>query len=71
MKSGLKAKFEQNITLRESLKATDDSVIMEANPADTYWGAGLSLNNQDIWDLTKWKGQNKLGKLLSEVREEI
>ena len=71
MKSGLKAKFEQNIILRESLKATDDSVIVEANPADTYWGAGLSLNNQNIWDITKWKGQNKLGKLLSEVREEI
>ena len=71
MKTGLKAKFEQNISLRESLKATNDSVLVEANPADTYWGAGLSLTDRNIWDNTKWKGQNKLGKLLTEVRDEI
>ena len=43
MKNGLRAKFRQNPSLVEFLKATDSCVLVEANVNDLYWGAGLSI----------------------------
>lgn len=68
---GNMAKFSQNDTLRQILLNTGDKILVEASPVDTIWGIGLGLNNPDIYDETKWKGKNLLGKALMEVREKL
>ena len=71
MKDALVAKFTQNPHLRKFLKDTGDSLLVEANPNDSYWGAGLALNNPDIWMQERWQGKNTLGSLLQQVRETL
>ena len=71
MRKGLAAKFTQNSDLNQFLRQTGDKLLIEANPTDYYWGAGLSLQDKDIWNPSKWKGKNVLGTLLAQVREEL
>ena len=49
IKSAIRLKFLQNPLLGEVLKKTSGQLI-EANPYDNIWGAGLSLKDQEIWD---------------------
>ena len=69
MKKGLSAKFRQNPSLAKYLKDTGNTVLVEANPHDTYWGVGLSLTSMDIWNPEKWRGKNTLGVLLQQIRD--
>lgn len=56
----IRNKYEQNISLRDKLKATGDLQLVEYNTwNDTFWGV----------DLETGKGQNCLGKLLMMYRE--
>ena len=71
MKVALEAKFEQSEPCRAFLKGTKKTRLVEANPKDRYWGAGLGLRDRDIWNHNKWKGQNKLGGMLMEIRETL
>ena len=71
MKVSLEAKFEQSEPCRSFLKGTQKTRLVEANPDDRYWGAGLGLRDKDIWNHNKWKGQNKLGDMLMEIREKL
>ena len=71
MYTGLVAKFTQNEDLRSFLKQTGNKLIIEANPSDSYWGVGLGLGDTHVWDPKKWKGGNKLGSLLCELRESL
>lgn len=57
MKQCLLAKFTQNKDLLESLINTGEAELIEDSPIDYYWGCGKDDS-----------GQNKLGKLLMEVR---
>lgn len=57
MRDALVAKFTQHEELREALLATDDAILIEANPHDPFWGTGRD-----------GCGQNMLGKLLMELR---
>ena len=66
MKSALTAKFSQNDTLRQKLDATGDRRLVET-VRDYYWGSGVTLNSLSLINNT-WTGQNRLGKLLTEVR---
>jgi ribA/ribD-fused uncharacterized protein len=61
-------KFSQNPELRTILIETEGTTLVEASPYDKIWGIGLSKDNPDIHDRTKWKGENKLGKVLTAVR---
>ena len=70
MRNGLKLKFSQNVALRQYLKKTGRRTLVEANPYDNHWGVGLSMNDEKINDRKNW-GENWLGKLLMETREEI
>lgn len=61
MLSVLRWKF-RSVDLREKLLATGDAVLVEANGwGDTYWGV----------DEVTGEGENHLGRLLMQVREEL
>jgi ribA/ribD-fused uncharacterized protein len=70
MKEGLLCKFDQNPKLKAALAETRNKVLVEASPHDKFWGAGLSLFSPKLANPAEWPGQNKLGKLLAEVRRE-
>ena len=71
MKTGLYAKFRQNVHLSNFLKGTISRRLAEANPHDSYWGVGLALQDETIWDSSKWKGKNVLGSLLEDLRDTL
>ena len=53
-------------TLREKLLATDNEELVEGNTwHDNTWGECSCERCKDI------KGQNRLGKMLMQIREEI
>jgi ribA/ribD-fused uncharacterized protein len=70
MREGLRMKFTQNPYLGELLKSTDGYGLVECNPHDHFWGAGVSANNPKIVN-RGWPGKNVMGKLLEELREEL
>jgi len=71
MRTALKAKFTQHPELRAKLLETGDRPLAEANPRDKYWGIGTSFDTSKAKDVAKWPGQNKMGKLLEELRKEL
>lgn len=60
MRRALKAKFTQNLDIREQLIATGDTMLVEDSPVDYFWGIGADGS-----------GSNMLGILLMELRNEL
>ena len=60
MHEAVAAKFTQHADLREVLRATGDSKIVEHTANDAYWGDGGD-----------GRGQNRLGQILMRVRDEL
>lgn len=60
MRGVLKAKFTQNPELKSMLLATGDNELVEGN----RWG-------DRFWGVCKGTGQNNLGKLLMELRDDL
>jgi ribA/ribD-fused uncharacterized protein len=60
MKNALIAKFTQHPELRDKLMETGYDELVEDSPIDWEWGCG-----------SDGRGENKLGKLLMEVRQEL
>lgn len=71
VKDGNRAKFTQNPELLKLLEATAGTEMVEASPYDKIWGIGLGENDPRAQDRNQWKGQNLLGKVLTELREEL
>ena len=61
-------KFAQNISLFSYLHDTGDKVLVEASPYDTIWGIGMKESDSGIMNPHNWRGTNKLGFALMEVR---
>lgn len=68
MERAIRAKFVQHPELRKELQATGEKIIGEADPRDTYWGIGTSMDLEKAKFPSKWRGQNKLGKILMALR---
>lgn len=65
-------KFTQNTyLLKELLDLPHDKIFVEASPIDLVWGVGLDENNPKIDDEINWRGQNLLGKVITETRNRI
>lgn len=65
------AKFSQNNDLKKELHKTIGTLLVEASPVDKVWGIGLSEDNPDCKDPSKWQGTNYLGEVLTAVRRDI
>jgi ribA/ribD-fused uncharacterized protein len=67
-------KYTQNPKLLQLLLDTGDAELIEASPKDWIWGSGLSkeehLTREDAGD-TKYPGLNLLGKVLSQLRDDL
>lgn len=59
MERAVRAKFAQHADLRQRLLETGDALLVEHAPADPYWGDGGD-----------GKGENRLGRLLMQIRQE-
>lgn len=71
VKTANRAKYEQNPDLRAKLLGTGNAMIAEASPKDLVWGIGLDAATASKTDPAKWPGQNLLGRILMELREEF
>lgn len=67
--SAVYAKFTSDQRLKEMLLATEDRELVEASPRDGIWGIRCGASR--AVDRKNWKGQNKLGVVLMEVRDMI
>ena len=68
MKNGLKAKFSDP-DLSAYLLATGNAHLMEASH-DKIWGTGINIKNDRCLE-DKYEGENLMGILLMEVRDEL
>ena len=68
---GNRAKFTQNQNLAVLLEATKGYVLVEASPHDRRWGIGMSADAAGVDNPANWKGENLLGKALTQVRKEL
>ncbi len=68
---GLLAKFQQNEDLRQKLCHTEDAILAECAVQDRIWGIGLSMQDENRFHMTKWRGQNLLGFALMQVRNDL
>ena len=71
VKTGNRAKYEQNPDLKERLLSTGNSIIAEASPKDNIWGIGLDAKTASRTERSLWPGENLLGKILMELRVEF
>jgi ribA/ribD-fused uncharacterized protein len=69
VKEGNILKFTQHLDLKEKLLATKGKMLVEASPRDRIWGIGFGAKNA-LANKERW-GQNLLGLVLSEIREEM
>lgn len=68
---GLYAKFTQNKELKEKLIQTGDALLAECAVHDKIWGIGLSMQDEQRFDMKQWKGKNLLGFATMLVREQL
>ena len=71
VKAGNRAKYEQNPDLKEMLLSTGDSIMAEASPKDRVWGIAMDAKTAAKTDPSEWPGENLLGRILMELREEF
>ncbi|MCI8423602.1 MAG: NADAR family protein [Lawsonibacter sp.] len=64
-------KFLQNPELKDFLLRTGDKILVEASPRDRIWGIGMGASNENAANPAAWRGQNRLGFALMEVRDEL
>ena len=68
---GLNEKFSQNLHLKKYLMDAGNLLLAEASPSDRYCGTGVGLGKTDTTKQQLWKGKNKLGQLLMQLRTEF
>jgi len=64
-------KFSQNNELKEKLLSTKDKIIIEAAAYDPRWASGLNMEDTIASKVKDIKGENRLGKAIMRVREEL
>ena len=70
MRELVSIKFTDNADLKKELLDSNDLKFAEAG-LDPFYGIGLAISSNDIFDPAKWKGQNHLGMILENVRASL
>lgn len=68
---GSREKYKQNKHLLDKIKETDGTTLVEASPYDKIWGIGLKSSDARAQKRDLWQGENLLGEILTEVRENL
>jgi ribA/ribD-fused uncharacterized protein len=68
---GSEAKFTQNEGLFGRLMATKGTTLVEASPLDPLWGIGIAEDDPRARDRAQWQGQNWLGEILTQLRNDL
>lgn len=70
MYKALKAKFDTNEDFRQALLSPQfhGKTFVEASKYDNIWGIGISV--KDAFEGKEWKGNNLLGKVLTQLRDD-
>lgn len=71
VKDANRAKFKQNPQLMKELLGTGTAVFAESSPLDKVWGIGLDEADARRTDPGLWPGENLLGRILTELRDEL
>lgn len=71
VKRGVRAKFAQDPALSAKLLGTGNAILCECAGSDTVWGIGIRIGSGDWKDVSKWRGENLLGRILMELRSEF
>jgi ribA/ribD-fused uncharacterized protein len=71
MEKAVRAKFVQHPELRKKLQETGEKQIGYADARDVYWSIGTSTTQEKANFPSKWRGLNKLGKILMNLRKEF
>jgi len=64
-------KFNQNNSILKTLEATKGTTLVEASLHDDVWGIGLTQNDPRALLRNTWRGQNKLGEILTNLRNDV
>lgn len=70
MEQILEMKYRQCDRFKEALRASGNKLLVEANKYDKFWGSGLDKNLVFLTDPKQFPGQNQLGQLLMNLRQE-
>lgn len=57
--------------LKPRLLETRGHTLVEASPHDTIWGIGLAEESPEAGAKKSWKGTNRLGQVLTELRADL
>lgn len=71
VKRGVKAKFMQNLSMLQELLDTGNALLAECAGQDTVWSIGINLHSPAWHDVRNWRGNNYLGIILMEIRDEL
>ena len=72
MKTAVQHKFDASPEFRNELlkEKYRNKTFVEASPYDCIWGIGMSENDPNVNDESKWRGLNLLGNILTKLRDE-
>ena len=72
MKTAVQLKFDASSEFRNELlkEKYRNKTFVEASPYDCIWGIGMSMDDPDVNNESKWRGLNLLGNILTKLRDE-
>ena len=71
VKFAVRQKCLQNPEVMDALLQTGNALLAECAGRDRVWGIGINLHDHKWKDVSNWKGDNLLGRILMELRMEF